>query len=68
MRLWVLWQVNCLTGDLIKDEVLHFGVEGLIAEEGQVDRLPTFRAPTDRILTKYSVKQLDAAIPFESRT
>ena len=68
MRLWVLWQVNSLTDDLTEDEVLHFRVEGLIAGEGQVDRLTNFCAPTNRILTKYSAKQLDAVILFESRT
>ena len=51
----------------MEDEVLHFGVEGLIAEYGQFDQRLTFCAPTDQILTNYAVNQLNAAIPFESR-
>ena len=46
---------------------MKFGVEGLIAEDDQIDRRPTFRAPTDQILTNIAVSQLDTAIPFESR-
>ena len=67
IRLWVLGQINPPTDDLTEDEVLNFGVEGLIADDDQIDRRPTFCAPTDQILTNHAVNQLDAAIPFESR-
>ena len=46
---------------------MNFRVEGLIAEDDQTDRRPTFCAPTDQILTNHAVNQLDAAIPFGSR-
>ena len=67
IRLWVSGQINSPTDDLTEDKVLNFGVEGLIAEDSQVDHRPTFCAPTDQILTNHAVNQLDAAIPFESR-
>ena len=41
IRLWVLGQTNSPTDDLTEDEVLNFGVEGLIAEDDQIDRRPT---------------------------
>ena len=37
IRLWVLGKINSSTDDLTKDEVLNFGVEGLITEDGQID-------------------------------
>ena len=46
---------------------MNFGVEGLIAENDQIDCRPTFCAPTDQILTNRAVNQLHTAIPFESR-
>ena len=67
IRLWVSGQINSPTDDLTEDEVLKFGVEGLISEDDQTDRRPTFCAPTDQILTNHAVSQLDTAIPFESR-
>ena len=67
IHLWVLGQINSPTDDLTEDEVLNFGVEGLIAGNGQVDCRPTFCAPTDQILTNHAVNQLDTAISFESR-
>ena len=67
IRLWVSGQINSPTDDLTEDEVLKFGVEGLISEDDQTDRRPTFCAPTDQILTNIAVSQLDTAIPFESR-
>ena len=45
---------------------MNFRVEGLIAEDDQTDRRPTFCAPTDQILTNHAVNQLNAEIPFES--
>ena len=65
--LWVSGQINSPTDDLTEDEVLSFGVEGLIAEDGQFDRRPTFIAPTDQINKLSCQPELDAAIPFESR-
>ena len=59
IRLWVSGQINSPTDDLTEDEVLNFGVEGMIAEDCQVDQRP--------ILTNHAVNHLDAAIPFESR-
>ena len=67
IRLWVSRQINSSTDDLTEDEVLDFRVESLIAEDDQIDRRPTFYAPTDQILTNHTVNQLDAAILFESR-
>ena len=67
IRLWVSGQINSLTDDLTEDEVLNFAVEGLIAEDNQTDRRPTFCVPTDQILTNHAVNQFDAAILFESR-
>ena len=49
-------------------EVLNYGAEVLIAEDCQVDWRLTFCASTDQILTNYAVNQLDAAVPFESRS
>ena len=40
IRLWVSGQINSPTDDLTEDEVLNFGVEGLIAEDGQVHQWP----------------------------
>ena len=37
IRLWVSGQINSPTDDLTEDEVLNFGVEGLIAEDVQID-------------------------------
>ena len=37
IRLWVPRQINCPTDDLTVDEVLNFGVEGLISEDVQID-------------------------------
>ena len=45
--------LHARTDDLAEDEVLSFGVEDLIAEDGRVDRGPTFCPPTDLILTMY---------------
>ena len=59
--------MNSPTDHLTGDEVLNFGVEGLIAEDGQVDQRPTLCVPTDQILTDHPVDQLDTAIPFEPR-
>ena len=67
IRLWVSGQINYPNDDLTEDKILNFGVEGLIAEDDQTDRRPTFCAPTDQILTNHAVSQLDTAIPFESR-
>ena len=67
IRLWVLGQINSPTDGLTEDEVLNFGVEGLIAGHDQIYRRPTLCTPTDQILTNHAVNQLDAAIPFESR-
>ena len=67
VRLWVSGQIDSPIDDLKEDRVLNFGVEGLIAEDGQVDQRSTFCAPTDQMLTNHAVNQLDAAIPFESR-
>ena len=46
---------------------MNFGVEGLIVEDDQIDRRPTFCGPTDQILTNHAVSQLDTVIRFESR-
>ena len=67
IRLWISGQINSPTDDLTEDELLSFGVEGVIAEDDQIDRRPTSCAPTDQILTNHAVNQLDTAIPFESR-
>ena len=67
IHLWVLGEISSPTDDLTEDEVLNFRVEGLIAENGQIDCRPTFCAPTDQILTNHAVNQLDTAISFESR-
>ena len=37
IRLWVSGQINSPTDGLAEDEVLNFGVEGLIAENDQID-------------------------------
>ena len=55
IRLWVSRQMNSPTDDLTEDEVLNFGAEGLIDEDGQVDQRLTFCAPTDQILTNHAV-------------
>ena len=55
IRLWVSRQMNSPTDDLTEDEVLNFGAEGLIDEDGEVDQRLTFCAPTDQILTNYAV-------------
>ena len=34
---WVSGKINSPTDDLTEDEVLNFGVEGLIAEDYQID-------------------------------
>ena len=47
-RLWVSGQIYSPTDDLTEDKVLNFGVEGLIAENDQIDCWPTFCAPTDQ--------------------
>ena len=67
IRLWALGQISYSTDDLMEDKILSFGVEGQIAEDGQVDQQPTSCAPTAQILTNYTVNQLNAAIPFEPR-
>ena len=67
IRLWVLEQINSPTDDLTEDKVLNFWFEGLIAEDDQIDRRPTFCAPNDQILANHVVNQLDVAILFESR-
>ena len=63
----MLGQISSSTDDLMEHKILNFGVEGQTAEDSQVDQQPTSCAPNDQILTNYTVNQLNAAIPFESR-
>ena len=37
IRLWISGQINYPTDDLTEDEVLNLGVEGLIAEDDQIN-------------------------------